>query len=70
MTHAAGHGSSIGVVLSSRSFYVNRYRLQPGDRYRGPVNMDKKGGATVPWGLFEADSISRACRDGHIVCFL
>ena len=43
--------SSIGVILIAESFYVNQV-LQNG--VGGPISMDKKGGATVPWHSFDA----------------
>ena len=39
---------SIGVILYTRSFYVNKiFRT-----LKGPVNPDAKKGATVPWAAF------------------
>ena len=48
---------SIGVVLNSRTFYVNRVQQS----VSGPVSGDRKGGASVPWGVWETDGITRAC---------
>ena len=65
-TSSSGHKdlvpASIGIILYTRSFYVNKV-LQD---IAGPVNKDRKGGATVAWATF-SDDISRASCDGNYI---
>ncbi|CAE7785409.1 unnamed protein product, partial [Symbiodinium sp. CCMP2456] len=43
--------SSIGVILVASSFYVKQVLVA---KPTGPISMDGKGGATVPWHAFDA----------------
>ena len=55
-----GSTSAISVILRSESFYVRQVLQQ----VEGPVAMDRKGGATVPWHHF--DGLSLACLGSNI----
>ena len=46
-----GAKSPIGVILLSSSFYVKQVLVM---NPPGPVAIDGKGGATVPWHSFDA----------------